>query len=36
MELKDLMNAVRERAEDPSNLARGARGVGEDLAILPD
>lgn len=36
MDLEDLRNAVRERTEDRSELGRGAREVGENLANLPD
>jgi len=36
MDLADLRAAVRQRIEERSELARGAREVGEDFAHLPD
>lgn len=36
MELRQIRNAIRRRTEERSELSRGAREVGEDLAHLPD
>ena len=36
MELEQLLDAVQSRTRERSELSRGAREVGEDLAHLPD
>jgi hypothetical protein len=36
MELKELRTVVRRHASERSDLSRGAREVGQELAHLPD